>query len=234
MTSRALFLIIAAIVAWVMAFNTGHPIAYSLAYLLSGILLLSYFWARSSIGGIHLRRFTHSRRSQVGQFAEEQFEVTNRSVWPKLWVEIEDFSPAVARRRQPCRQRSRAQTQLPLARAHPLYPARQYRLGPMTIQSGDPLGVFNVTQELPQTSYLVVYPLAVDLTSFEPSISDLAGGEARHRRTYQMTTNAAGVRDYYPGDSLNRIHWPTTARMRRLMTKELSWIPRRISGFTWT
>ena len=51
MTSRALFLIIAAIIAWIMAFNTGHPIAYSLAYLLSGILLLSYFWARSSIGG---------------------------------------------------------------------------------------------------------------------------------------------------------------------------------------
>ncbi|MEZ4612147.1 MAG: hypothetical protein R2838_18185 [Caldilineaceae bacterium] len=36
----------------------------------------------------------------------------------------------------------------------------------MTIQSGDPLGVFNVTQELPQTSYLVVYPPVVDLTSF--------------------------------------------------------------------
>ncbi|MEZ4612148.1 MAG: DUF58 domain-containing protein [Caldilineaceae bacterium] len=42
-----------------------------------------------------------------------------------------------------------------------------------------------------------------------------------------MTTNAAGVRDYYPGDSLNRIHWPTTARMRRLMTKEFELIPRR-------
>ncbi|MCB0158350.1 MAG: DUF58 domain-containing protein [Caldilineaceae bacterium] len=226
MTSRALFLIIAAIIAWIMAFNTGHPIAYSLAYLLSGILLLSYFWARSSIGGIHLRRFTHSRRSQVGQFAEEQFEVTNRSVWPKLWVEIEDFSTlpwhdaasrvvnGLGRKRNYrwhvrtlCTQRG------------------QYRLGPMTIQSGDPLGVFNVTQELPQTSYLVVYPLAVDLTSFEPSISDLAGGEARHRRTYQMTTNAAGVRDYYPGDSLNRIHWPTTARMRRLMTKEFELDP---------
>lgn len=226
LSSRALFLIITAVAAWIMAFNTGRSIAYSLAYLLTGILVLSYFWARNSTGGIHLRRFTQSRRSQVGQFAEEQFEITNRSIWPKLWIEIEDYSTlpwhdgasrvinGLGRRRNfrwhvrtLCTQRG------------------QFRLGPMTIQSGDPLGVFTITQELAQTSYLVVYPLAVELTSFEPSISDLAGGEARHRRTYQMTTNAAGVRDYSPGDSLNRIHWPTTARMRRLMTKEFELDP---------
>jgi uncharacterized protein (DUF58 family) len=56
-------------------------------------------------------------------------------------------------------------------------------------------------------------------------MSDLAGGEARHRRTYQMTTNAAGVRDYAPGDSLNRIHWPSSARTGRLITKEFELDP---------
>jgi uncharacterized protein (DUF58 family) len=226
MSSRALFLIITAIASWIMAFNTGHSIAYSLAYLLTGILLLSYFWARSSVGGIHLRRYTQSRRSQVGQFAEEQFEMSNRSMWPKLWIEVEDFSSLPWHDAA-----SRVVSSLARQRSYRWHVRTlctqrgQFRLGPMTIQSGDPLGVFNVTQELPQTSYLVVYPLTVELTSFEPSMSELAGGEARHRRTYQMTTNAAGVRDYSPGDSLNRIHWPTTARMRRLMTKEFELDP---------
>ena len=50
-------------------------------------------------------------------------------------------------------------------------------------------------------------------------------GEARHRRTNQITTNVAGVRDYVHGDSLNRIHWATTARTRRLMAKEFELDP---------
>jgi uncharacterized protein (DUF58 family) len=40
-----------------------------------------------------------------------------------------------------------------------------------------------------------------------------------------MTTNVAGVRDYVTGDSLNRIHWPTSARSRRLMAKEFELDP---------
>jgi uncharacterized protein (DUF58 family) len=65
----------------------------------------------------------------------------------------------------------------------------------------------------------------VDLVSFEPSIAELSGGEARHRRTYQITSNVAGVREYVHGDSLNRIHWPTTARSRRFMVKEFELDP---------
>ena len=95
----------------------------------------------------------------------------------------------------------------------------------LTLHSGDPLGIFHVEQRIDVTGYIVVYPLAVDLSSFEPSISDLSGGEARHRRTYQITTNVAGVRDYVTGDSLNRIHWPTTARAGRLMAKEFELDP---------
>jgi uncharacterized protein (DUF58 family) len=45
-------------------------------------------------------------------------------------------------------------------------------------------------------------------------------GEGRERRrTHYVTPDAAGVRDYQPGDSFSRIHWPTTARAGRLMAK---------------
>jgi uncharacterized protein (DUF58 family) len=40
-----------------------------------------------------------------------------------------------------------------------------------------------------------------------------------------VTPNAAGVREYEPGDSLNRIHWLSTARRERLMTKEFELDP---------
>ncbi len=226
MSSRAIFLILAAVLAWILAFNSGRDIAYSLAYLLSGTLVLSYFWARASIRGLHLRRFTRNRRSQVGQFAEEQFEISNRSALPKLWLEVEDYSnlPWHESARRVVSSLGRKKTFRWQVRTLCTQRGR-FRLGPMSIHSGDPLGVFGVSQDLANTSYIVVYPLAVELTSFEPSISDMAGGETHHRRTYQMTTNAAGIREYAPGDSLNRIHWPSTARMRRLITKEFELDP---------
>ena len=45
-------------------------------------------------------------------------------------------------------------------------------------------------------------------------------GEGRfRRRTHYVTPNASGVRNYEPGDSFNRIHWPSTARTGQLMVK---------------
>lgn len=225
MSTRLLFLIIATAVAWILAFNTGRDLPFNFAYLLTAVLALSYAWAWFSLRSLALRRITRTRRSQVGQYAEEQFEVASRSRLPKLWLEIKDESTL------PWHDASRVITGLRRLnvqrwQARTLCTQRgRFRLGPLTLYSSDPLGVFPVQQKIDSTGYIVVYPMVVDLTSFEPSISDLSGGEARHRRTYQMTTNVAGVRDYAPGDSLNRIHWPSTARARRLMAKEFELDP---------
>jgi uncharacterized protein (DUF58 family) len=225
MSSRLIFLITATVIAWVLAFNTGRDLAFNLSYLLTSILLFSYFWAWSSIRGIGIRRITRTRRSQVGQIAEEQFEVINRSRWPKLWLEVNDHSTL------PWHDASRVLSALRYNapqrwQVRTLCTQRgRFRLGPLTLHSGDPLGVFHVKQEIESTGYVVVYPLTVELTEFQPSIAELSGGEARHRRTNQITTNVAGVREYVTGDSFNRIHWPSTARANRLMAKEFELDP---------
>lgn len=208
-----------------MALNTGRDVVFNLAYLLTATLLLSYLWAWQSLRSINLRRITRTRRGQVGEFAEETFEVTNRSRLPKLWLEIHDFS------KLPWHAASRVISSLGPNSAYrwqvkTLCTERgRFRLGPIELRSGDPLGIFDRVQPLPASDYLVVYPMVVDLLSFEPASAVLSGGEARRRRTYEVTTNVASVRDYAPGDSLNRIHWPTTARTRRLMTKEFELDP---------
>lgn len=225
MSSRLIFLLTSLIVSWLLAFNSGNDLAFQLAYLLSAVLLFSYVWAWSSIRAVNLRRFTRTQRSQVGQYAEESFEVRNNSFLPKLWLEIEDYSQL------PWHEASRVVTNLKRNSVErwqirtPCTERGRFRLGPMVLRSGDPLGIFRVEQQLTATGFIVVYPLVVDLTAFEPSVSDMSGGEARRQRTLQITTNVATVRDYAPGDSLNRIHWPTTARARRLMTKEFELDP---------
>ncbi len=225
MSSRLFTLVAATVIAWVMALNTGRDLAFNVAYLLTFVLAFSYAWAWSSLRGITLRRVTRTRRSQVGQYAEEQFEVSNRGRITKLWLEVKDESTL------PWHEVSRVISNL-VHNTSQRWQVRtlctqrgRFRLGPLSLHSGDPLGIFQVEQRIETTGYMIVYPMVVDLASFEPSVSHLSGGEARHRRTYQITTNVAGVRDYAPGDSLNRIHWPTTARVRRLMAKEFELDP---------
>ncbi len=225
MSSRLLFLIIATVSVWILALNSGRSLAFNVAYLLTSLLAFSYIWAWMSLRNIALRRVTRTRRSQVGQYAEEQFQITNRGRWPKLWLEVRDRSTL------PWHEAGRVINSLG-KRSSQRWQVRtictqrgRFRLGPLSLHSGDPLGIFNVEQQIDVTGFIVVYPLTVDLTSFEPSISELSGGEARHRRTYQITTNVAGVRDYMNGDSLNRIHWPSTARTGRLIAKEFELDP---------
>lgn len=225
MNSRLIFLLLGVVVAWIIALNTGRELAFSLAYLLAGIVVVSYFWAWNSVRGVTARRRTRSRRSQVGQYVEEQFEVTNQSLWPKLWLEIDDFSTL------PWHNASRVVsavrhhgTQRWLVKTLAMQRGR-FRLGPVTLRSGDPLGIFRRERPLSGTGFIIVYPPTIEITSFAPSVSELSGGEARHRRTYQVTSSVAGVRDYVTGDSFNRIHWPTTARLNRLMVKEFELDP---------
>ncbi len=101
----------------------------------------------------------------------------------------------------------------------------RFRLGPITLTSGDPFGLFRIKYHLAHTSNVVVYPNTVPLRSFPLPIGMLPGGDALRRRTHYITTNASGVRDYAPGDPFNRIHWKSTARKDRLIVKEFELDP---------
>jgi uncharacterized protein (DUF58 family) len=67
--------------------------------------------------------------------------------------------------------------------------------------------------------------MTVDIQQFALPVGVLPGGDALRRRTHYVTTNAAGVRDYAPGDSFSRIHWRSSARRDRLIVKEFELDP---------
>lgn len=207
------------------AFASGRELAYNLFYFVTGVIVIALIWAWLNQRGLTVRRATRTHRSQVGKYFEETLELQNRSQWPKLWVEVHDFSDL------PQHQVSRVVNSLgrvATSRWQVRTLARRrgrYTLGPITLSSGDPLGIFRFTRELPGTSSLVITPLAVDLPGFSPPIGYLPGGESIHRRTPYVTSSVSGIRDYYPGDSLNRIHWASTARTGRLISKEFELDP---------
>lgn len=218
------------IVLWALlanlAYQTNRDIFYRLSYLIFIIVVVSLVWAFYSVQSFRLERKLLTPHAQVGRIAEERFVATSTGRIGKLWIEILDhgnlpghavsrvlsaMSPGVRYTwtvRSLCRLRGR------------------FQLGPVTIVSGDPFGLFTFQRKLSNTgSSIVVYPMTVDLPAFAPTQGQLRGGETRQLRTHFVTTDASGIRDYAPGDSFNRIHWPSSARHDKLIVKEFELDP---------
>ena len=198
---------------------------FNLAYALGAVLLGSFLWSWTAVNWVGISRYTQARRAQVGRTLDEIFVVHNTSLIPKLWLEIRDHS------NMPNHNASYVvPTLMPRRRhrweAHTVCTRRgEYTLGPMTIVSGDPFGLFQFPRRIAAMSSIIVYPPTVPIHRFATPIGTLSGGESVRRRAHFVTTNASGVRDYQPGDSFNRIHWRSTARRERMMVKEFELDP---------
>ncbi len=204
---------------------TGRDLFFQLTYLMGAVIFLSFLWTWYSIRWLRLERYERAQRTQVGRIHEERLVLRNFGRLPKLWLEVSDHSDL------PNHAAGRVIDFLPgqgerswIVRTVCLQRGR-FTLGPVTLRSSDPFGIFENTRTFNVVEHLVVWPQTVDLPTFAPPMGRLTGGEALQRRTHHITTNVAGVREYYPGDSFNRIHWKSTARHNRLIVKEFELDP---------
>jgi uncharacterized protein (DUF58 family) len=101
----------------------------------------------------------------------------------------------------------------------------KFTLGPATLISGDPFGIFRLERTVEGSGEVLVYPQTTPLPGFVLPSAELPGGQDVKSRTYHVTPNVATIRDYQPGDSFNRIHWRSTARTGQLMVKEFELDP---------
>jgi len=204
---------------------TGRELYYRLSYLWGLLLVLSWLMSFLALRGVQMKRTSRTLRSQVGQIFEERYEILNTGRLPRLWLEVRDESSL------PGASGSHVMTLIG-GRESRSYLARTwlrergvFPLGPTVLASGDLFGLFPTDRTVPYQESLLVYPLIVDVRSFPNPPGLLPGGEHLRRRTPQITSNASGVREYGPGDPLNRIHWLSTARRNRLMVKEFELDP---------
>lgn len=206
--------------------GTPTPVFFTrLVYLCLLLLGLGWLWSYFSIRGFSLLREARVLRQQVGEVFEERFKVSNRFPIIRLWVEIRDESQLPGKTGSrvlsligPRQQRSYiAYTQLNRRGS--------FHLGPTKLISGDPFGLFLNVKTTDSRSELVVLPYVVELKRFPSPAGMFPGGRAVRRKAADVTPQAAGVRDYAPGDALRRIHWPTSVRRDRLMAKEFDQDP---------
>ncbi len=225
MTSGQLIVLILLVISLIAGIVSGTQIYYRLSYLWGLLLLSSWIWAFIALRGIKFNRKARALRAQVGQIFEERFELDNPGRLPRLWLAVQDESTL------PGNQGSRVFSVVEGRRGR-TYVARTrlvqrgvFQLGPTEIESGDPFGLFPVRKSFSTENSLLVYPMMVNIRQFPSPPGIMPGGDALRRRTQQITPNAAGVREYAPGDPLSRIHWVSTARRGRLISKEFELDP---------
>ncbi|NIV33459.1 MAG: DUF58 domain-containing protein [Anaerolineae bacterium] len=196
---------------------------------LGGTLAFSYLWARQMAGKLEVIREQYYGWVHVGDLLEERFTLRNNSFLPSLWVEVDDHSDLPGYSAQSVRVADG--NQVVQWRTEGICRQRGlFTLGPWQVRTGDPLGFFQVTLDHPGSQTILVYPPIVHLPALRLPRGAATGAGRTSRRALEVTTNAAGVRAYAPGDSINRIHWRSTARMDDLMVKTFDLEP---SGDLW-
>lgn len=198
----------------------GHDLFLNLSYLFGSLWVISYLWARFSLLGLRVTRRIHTPRTHVGDYAEETITVENYSFLPKLYVEVRDYSALPFHRAGRVLSGLAGRSQRSWVVRTPCYRRGRFRMGPLVLCSGDPFGLFLFQREVGLASVLTVYPFTAALPAFFPLPAEREGNAWQRRHTYDVTINAAGVREYVPGDGFNRIHWPSSARVGRLIVKE--------------
>jgi uncharacterized protein (DUF58 family) len=105
-------------------------------------------------------------------------------------------------------------------------PRGRYRFTGAEVSVEDPFGLSRRTQPLPDTGTLLVYPRLTKLARLfsERGLRSYGAGRMLLRRPTGFELHS--VREYHDGESLRRVHWPSTARRRQLMVKELEDAPR--------
>jgi uncharacterized protein (DUF58 family) len=205
--------------AWAFGSKPLYPVATGLML----VVAVSWVWIRLADRPFRAARgwgdSEHVEGDDVPVIVE--LEPTG-SVLPAAITLVERIG-RLGEQRQPLRRRGR---RFSVRYTLESVPRGRYLFEDVRAELGDPFGLERVTTSLPAPGALLVYPRLVRL---ERLFSE-SGGRSHdgHRLLLRRPSGFElhSVREYEEGESLRRVHWPSTARRGQLMVKELEDSPR--------
>jgi uncharacterized protein (DUF58 family) len=215
---RLQFLLVAAVLL-IAAFASGLSFLFYMVYL--GLLAIggSYVLTRFGLADLEAGYRVDHRQAHVGDDLRTTYSISNASGLPKPWLEV--YNPTDLPVPLPGRALGlRSWAQRSWIAIVPLTRRGTYRIEPMVVRTGDPFGFFEAAATVGRPTVVTVFPRVVPLPRWRLPNSNLEGSHSAPERTLQTTPLATTVRPYAPGDSFNRIHWRSTARVGEIQVKE--------------
>ena len=233
MTARGRAVLGLGIFCWIIAFVFGSSALYPIAAGLVLVVPLAVAWVRITLRQPHLSR----RWRQEDAVWRKEDLLERDDVWIQLELEHEPGIPlpTIVAREQIGRLGEREVELSRHSRAKGRHwgsyhlhdvPRGRHRFEPVRLSIADPFGLAEARVTLDEQQALVVYPRLVELDRL--FLEGGAGPEHGRRLLLRRPVgyDLHSVRDYQQGESLRRVHWPSTARRGALMVKELEDSPR--------
>lgn len=193
---------------------------FTIVYLLLAVLVLSRVWVQRAVNQLSVDRgFTP--RAFPGDRLTVHLTVHNAGWLPIPWLEVHE-SRSVELASSPFQRVVSLSGREQRVFAHTIVCRRRgvHPIGPLTLQTGDLLGVVRRRFVRLEADHIIVYPRVVPLQQLGlPTRSPHVALPATSH-LFEDPARIMGVRDYQRGDSQRRIHWPATASTGQLLVKQ--------------
>ncbi len=208
-SSRGLGFGVLVILLLLIAFVYGNNLVYLLAFLLSGVLLVTILHSFMSLSGLVLQQ-GQSKPVFAGDAAGFAIHVSNPSKNERQGLEIgfagiSEFNLA------------------PLSKAtltlySPTSKRGWHEPGKVTIASSFPLGLFRAWSPIRFDLKVLVYPKPA--AQLSPFPENSAGAGAAANAGLKGSDEFYGVREYQAGDAIKHIHWKAFAKGQGVLSKQ--------------
>ena len=233
------WLIAGPLLAFVGVLAQSYAIA-TLGLLLLTVLLVAKLWARLSLHGVRYERTLSSERVYAGESVSLEVHLTNPKPLALAWLRIEDRLDShlvlrdldktlraeafavtnTGREWEIRRQVSVGWYQRLILRYNLECPRRGYhQIGPATLASGDPFGLYTREERLGESAGVLVYPKLVPVERLGLPRHFPFEGTRTGAGLLDDPLNITGARPYAEGDTLRQVHWRASARSAGLQSK---------------
>ena len=205
--------------AWALGSKALYPVAIGLVLA----VLAAALWVRLLKRPMTLRRNLGRAERLAGEDVAVELELDTEGLAPSGTLVLRERVARLGERETPLVQRhGRLRGRYLLRRV----PRGRYPIEETQVVIEDPFGLERVVVDIAASASILVYPRLVDVDRLfsESGARTPEGRRLLMRRPSGFDLHS--VRDYQQGESLRRVHWPTTARRGHLMVKELEDSPR--------
>ena len=217
MTARVPLVACIAVLAF-FAGITGVHLAYTLAYVLLLLLVVAFLWSRSLAKRIRVTRESPKGTYMVGEAFEERFTARNTSGLRLPYCEVYDRSKMPGYTPGRVFSLSGSGSVTWVARGEFTHRG-MHHFGPLEARLGDPFGLFPRRIRVAPASEVLVFPAIHPLSGFAPQWTGTGAADVRRGRPVDVPPDVSSIREYAPTDGFSRIHWRSSARTGRLMSR---------------
>ena len=223
LTTRGRFILALGLGVYIVAWAFGSKPLYPVATGLLLVVAVAWVWVRLADRPFKVGRGWGDREHVEGDNVPVLAELQpTGNVMPAAITLVERVG-RLGEQRHPLRRHGRRwSVRYTLERL----PRGRYSFADVRVELTDAFGLERAVVELPAPGALLVYPRLERLQRLfsETGARSHSGRRLLLRRPSGFELHS--VREYEQGESLRRVHWPSTARRAQLMVKELEDAPR--------